>query len=495
MNGEVPNGCEAEGHLANQKPSKPRASKKMKPRHLPLIASLLLISCATGPTELVDDQTDDASCFRVATCVEQGQEAMEQGRIDEAVPYLTEACRRGAAEACRMLAAGHAVGSIGERDIDTAEALYRWGCFDAGDALSCHGLGELVRLELVDDDEGDGGAAYFERACDLGAGEGCHDEAVVAVEQEQPDEETEQWAVEVFQRACDEGLAAGCVNLGYMTAAGRGIGRDHGEAAKVFHDACEGGDEGWSAHPLAGLSRDADPDAFAVAEFRPEVACEQLEVLLVGGYEERIISAVDAETEALRECYDDARPDGESRVGRLTIRAGVTAAGDGVSPEIVDDELRLDDVAECVQQMLDRHLDDRADDEAVYETQWGISFVHPPKLDGAERVDWQLEGCDARAVQREVGEIFEELQECGARHMERHPDDPGAVVAMWTMEPTGEVGEIAMESTVQRRGIHSCLEETIQTVAIPEFDGDACPVQVPFLFSDGTRLHFSVVGR
>lgn len=458
--------------------------------------AMVLVGCSTGPVELLDvGEAQDASCFRTSSCIEEAQKARAAGEVGRAVPYLIEACESGSAKGCRLLASSYAIGSIGQPDPERAASLYRWGCEEAGDGASCHSLGELIRLERVEESGEERARTYFGRACQLDYGPGCHDEAIVELRGDQTGEDVQEAAVEVFAAQCEAGLDVACVNEAYMMAAGRGTARDHGEATERFDRMCRAGDEDWTAHPLAGLTRPSDPDVHTVAEYSPEVACEQLEVLTVGGYEERIIAAVDAESDRLRRCYDEARPDDRRTVGRITVRVGVNDDGDGVDPRIVDDELGLDDLADCVENsLLDRHLEDYAGGAATWETQFGISFVHPPLEVLDRQVGARAGGCDEEAVQMQVSEIFPDLRECGTRHLERHPDDPGAVVAFWTIGPSGQVDDISMTATNRQAGLKSCLEETIAAIEIPPFDGEACPVQVPFLFSGGERLHFSVVG-
>ena len=458
---------------------------------------LAAVGCApSGPTEVVDGVATDgeASCFRASSCVEVGEEQVAQGRFSQALPYLVEACERGAVDGCRSLARLWAIGAVGEPDFERAAALYRWGCREADDGPSCHAHGELTRLGVIDDPDGDAGRGDFERACELGETAGCHDEMAVVIEQSDGVEgDVEERALQTFEELCDQGLSVACTNRGYMLAAGRGTGREHRQARRLFEDQCDR--EDWSAHDLAGLSHDVDPDVYAVAEYSPDVACEQLEMLVVGGYEERIIGAMNAETNMLRQCYQEASWDhGHVRSGRITVEAGVSEEGDGIAPEIVDDELGNGEVRECVEQVLSRHLEDRSVGDAKYRTRWGISLLHPPEFEMAAGGEGGYDDCDPQAVQRAVGERFGELQQCGSRHLEEHPQDPGAVVAVWTMESSGRVGDVAMETTVDDAGLTQCLEETIRQIEIPAFEGQACPVQVPFLFSGGNRLHFSVVG-
>lgn len=456
--------------------------------------ALVFAGCASpGPVELLDDWDtgEPASCSGGSTCLEQGVEASQKGRFDEAEPMLLEACREGELEGCRRLADAYAMGALGEGQWERAAALYRWSCEKRDDGQSCHSLGELIRRGVVDDGR-QSALGYFEDACRLGESAGCHDRAVMWIESDDVDEAAEERAVEIFRRRCDDGLSAGCVNLAYMKAAGRGTARAHGEARELFGRECEEGDKRWERAALAGAfsPTEAAPDAYAVTAYRPVVACEQLEVLVVGGFEERVIAAFDAERDALQQCYDQARR-GDERSGRIIIEADVAGDGDGIAPRIVDDELGLVAVKGCVEEMVQRHLRDRRRGGGQYTVRWFISFVHPPGGKPEE-----IGGhCDVEEVQMAVSNAFSALQSCGARHLERHPDDPGAVVIRWSFGPSGEVGEVAMTSTVRKEGLGSCLRDVIERLEISSFEEGSCPVQVPFSFGGGQRLHFSVVGR
>lgn len=446
---------------------------------------------STGPVEIVDDMEVDkeVSCTRSSTCLQRGVEAKQQGLFAEAKPDLVEACKRGSARGCRMLANMDALGALGQPDFERAAQLYRWGCDKAEEGASCHSLGELYRLGVL---EGQRAAHYFSRACELGETAGCHDAGVILLEHRESDEEDRTQAFSAFEAACEHGEAAGCVNLADLKASGWGTARDHDEARKLYQEQCEVGDDGWSAHRLASLSRDAQPQFYAVAEYEPEVACQQLELLVVGGHEEMIMAVMDAESDELRACYNDARPDDQSRMGRLFIETEVAMDSRGGMPQIVDDELELEEVTECVESILSRHFGELNGEPAPYTARWGISFIHPPRgiVD-----EGPVGGCDEQEVQMAVSEAFGDLHACGTDHISRHPDDPGAVMALWQMNPSGAVGEIATSTTIHHPELVECVEEVIRAMEISPFDGEVCPVQVPFVFSGGDALHFSVVGR
>ena len=464
-------------------------------RVLWLIAMVGLVSagCASGPVELLDElgADEDGDCKSSSACLESGVEQANMGRLDEAEPLLTEACRAGEVEGCLQLGHIFALSAFAQPPADRAEALYQWGCNEAGDGAFCHALGELHRLRMASQPSDEKAEQYFSKACEMGEVAGCHDRAVVTVEGRDIDEDQAEQVMAAFADACERGLNAGCVNQGYMMAAGRGVAREHGTAKRLFEQVCDDGAEGWRAHRLAGLVGDDEPDFYAMSEFSPAVACDQLEVLVVGGFEERIIAAFDAEEDDLRRCYDEARDGDEKKIGRMTVEAGVSGDGAGVSPRIVDDELGLGDVSDCVEQMLARHLDDGAQARAEYSVRWRISFIQPPQ--SAEVDDGPR--CEASEVQIAVSEGFSALQECGVEHTERHRDDPGAVVARWDFAPGGGVEGVAMTSTVDDGGLKACLRRVIESFEIPPFEAESCPVQVPLSFSDGEQLHFSVVSR
>lgn len=459
-----------------------------------LLASMVVLAagCApSGPVELLDEvDAERGDCARTVTCLERGEQAAKAGRFTEAVPDLKEACRGGRPAGCRLLADLKALGAIGEPDFEMAASLYRWSCRQREDGASCHSLGELHRLGAVD---GEGTAEeWFRRACQLGEPAGCHDEFVVRLRSEPADDDLEGRAADVFGETCGKGFAPGCVNRGYMLAAGRGVGRDHGAAAELFAAACDE-QPGWEPHRLASLTRADDPDVYSTAEYESEVACEQKEVLVVGGYEERIIAAFDAEEETLRGCYDEASfTDGLT--GKVSLVAGVSTDGDGINPRVDADELDSPEVRGCVEEMLSRHLDDPTDAEAAYRTEWVISFLPSPAMDLETGGSGETR-CDRQEIRDELGDSFDQMRACGTRHVERHPEDPGAVVVRWNFGTDGDVDAVETTSTVTRGALSKCLSERVEKLQISPFDRGPCDVQAPFSFSAGDLLHFTVVGR
>ncbi len=461
------------------------------------MAALAAACSSTGPVELTAgfDIDEEVSCTRSSTCLERGLQAKRKGRFPEAFPDLVEACERGQAAGCRHLANMDVLGAMGEPNLERAEALYRWGCEEGGEGASCHSLGELYRLGLHPGEELEGARRYFSMACERGEFAGCHDAAVVLIEGRSSDEDEHEEAFSVFEESCERGESIGCVNLAYMKASGWGTVRDHDAAQQLFERECERGDDGFESHRLATLSRDAEPGAYAVAEFRPQVACEQLEVLVVGRQEEMIMAVMDAERESLRQCYNDARRADEVRTGRLMIEADVAMDSRADAPTVVEDSLGLEEVNRCVERVLSRHFDELNEENAPYRVRWGISFVHPPDEDAGAEAEEEPGGCDVQEVQLAISEAFADLQACGDQHIRRNPDDPGALVALWEMGPSGRAQTVSVTSTVSEGGLVSCLESVITSMQISPFEGAPCPVEVPFVFSSGEELHFSVVGR
>lgn len=477
-----------------------------------LSSSMMGCATATGPTELLEQmEVDDARCRPGARCAELGLDASQEGRFDEAMAYFHRGCQLGEVVACRRLGDAYALGQPGDSDLRRAAALYRWNCEQRDDGASCHSLGELYRLQAwpgsLPADEG----ANFRRACELGELTGCHDGAVLLLLGDDVDDEVEEAAAEIFEETCRRGLAPGCTNLAYMMAAGRGTARDHGQARQILEEQCRL-DDAWVSHPLASIptaesedesdGEELDKEVYAVTEYSPEAACAHLEVLAVGSFEERVIAAVDAERDELRRCYDRARPEGEDQVGRLIFEASVSIDGAGNEPRIVEDTLGFDEVRQCAQRAMSRHLDDGGDD-GPYRSRWGISFIHPPQTpppataadQSEDGDDDNYQGCRPEDVQEAVGGVVEGVRRCGREHLDLNSDDPGAVMVRWNFTPSGRVNQISTIATVVDPGLIDCLDIALRTMEIPAFDGGLCPVQAPFVFSRGDELHFSIISR
>ncbi len=456
-----------------------------------------VMGCAAplvGPPEVVEAlQEADAPCPSVPKCMERGEAAREGGQVSESFLYFKQACGYGDPLGCRHLADSYALGSLGEFDFDLAGVRYRWAC-EQGDGVACHSLGVLHRLGVGDEPENRAPRDFFRKACELSELEGCHDEAVESLRVEGVEEEVEERAVSVFEEACSAGLSAGCTNLAYMKAAGRGTARDHREALTLFSEQCEGA-QSWTDHRLGPLSELEDLEVYGVAQYQPEVACEQLRVLVTGTFEERVISAVDAERQELEVCYENEREKIERTVGtrnyqrgRILMQADVGSDGGGRNLEVINDTLGLEAAQDCVLVAMNRHLDDGSGaGEGVYQVSWGLSFVDEPpqrESDGAQR------SCDAEAVQAAVGQQIPEMKSCVDEYFQRSDSEAHAMIMRWYFAPAGHVDEVLMRVSLGAESLRNCLRETIEEIEIPIFESGECSVQMPLVASDGKDLHF-----
>ena len=316
-----------------------------------------------------------------------------------------------------------------------------------------------------------------------------HDRVVMLLRSGVEGEEGEEKAVRIFEEGCAEGLAVACTNLGYMRAAGRGGPRDHREALKLFSEHCR-------ETEIKGVGG-REEEVFLSEEFDGSQACEQWEVLATGLFEERVISSFQAEDQELGDCYEEAMQEaGMASAGRITLEAMVSADGSGGEPTLIEDRLGLEGVRECLQGVLDRHLEDGVRGEARFRVQWAVSFLHSPNwAAGGEREEPAVVACEPEEVQRGVGEIYPDLKACGEAHLERFPGDPGAVMIRWEVEPEGGVEVVESVSTVESELLPRCLEAVVLEMSLPRFEEGECPVQLPLRFSDGGQLHFSVIRR
>ena len=459
---------------------------------------LWMMGCASapllGPAEVVEAVRDsDASCRSGPRCVERGKEARADGKISVSFMYFQQGCAFGDPTGCRHLADIYALGSLGEFDFDLAGGRYRWAC-EQGDGVACHSLGVLHRLGVGDEPENRDARGFFRRACELSEIDGCHDEAVESLRVEGVEEEVEERAVLAFEEACSAGLSAGCTNLAYMKAAGRGTARDHREAHALFSEQCEGS-QSWAGHRLGPLSELEDLEVYGVEQYQPEVACEQLRVLVTGTFEERVISAVDAERQDLEACYENEREKIERtrgtrnyQRGRILMQADVGSDGGGQNLRVIEDTLGLEAAQDCALVAMNRHLDDGSGvGDGVYQVSWGFSFVDEPQRresEGAQR------SCDAEAVQTAVGQQIPEMQRCVEEYFRRSDSQDHAMIMRWYFAPPGHVDEVLMRVSLGAESLRNCLRDTIEEIEIPAFETGECSVQMPLVASDGEDLHF-----
>lgn len=478
--------------------SNSRNVRLMKISGVGLALILWAMGCASapllGPADVVEAvENGDSSCRSGPRCVERGIEAREDGKISVSFKYFQQGCAFGDPTGCRHLADIYALGSLGEFDFDLAGVRYRWAC-EQGDGVACHSLGVLHRLGIGDEPENRDAQGFFRKACALSELEGCHDEAVESLRVEGVEEEVEERAVLVFEEACSTGLSAGCTNLAYMKAAGRGTARDHREAHALFSEQCDSA-QSWTDHRLGSLSELEELEVYGVAQYQPEVACEQLRVLVTGTFEERIISAVDAERQDLEACYENEREKIERtrgtrnyQRGRILMQADVGSDGGGRNLRVIEDTLGLEAAQDCVLVAMNRHLDDGSGaGDGVYQVRWGLSFVDEPQRresSGAER------SCDAEAVQAAVGQQIPEMKRCVDEYFQRSDSEAHAMIMRWYFAPAGHVDEVLMRVSLGAESLRNCLRETIEEIEIPAFATGECSVQMPLVVSDGKALHF-----
>lgn len=471
--------------------------KKVRRRALFLALVGFGAGCASGPVELLDElEAEVASCGSGARCAADGIEAVQAQDFSSAMAFFHRGCRLGEVLACRRLGDGYARGDGGVVDLEVAGKLYGWSCVE-GDGPACHSLGELERLRAGQGDMQRAKRA-FERACQVGEPTGCHDLALLNLREGGDEPRSQEEAAQVFEELCVAGLWPACTNFAYLLAIGRGVARDQSRALALFEKACRGARE-WQAHPLAPLasggSADEEPELFTMSQFDAEAPCGQLEVLATGSFEERVIAAFAAEQADLISCYEGIRQSDKSdkeQVGRITVQAKVGVDGDGEGLEIAADTLGEEAVASCVEQAMRRHLVDGAAGEGRFLVDFDLSFIHSPTRQNDE--DEEV-GCDPKEVRRALEEASAPIQSCGRRYLEEPQGAPGVVMARWSFGGDGQLQNLKMISTLEDRPTLQCLRSTLEEMEIESFDSGGCPVQAPFVFTRGDRLHFTVILR
>jgi uncharacterized protein len=146
--------------------------------------------------------------------------------------------RYGRAADCAAAALRADVGVDGARDPAKAAMLFGLAC-DKGDADSCLWLGadrELAKDRLA-------AAAYYQRACGLGAGQGCGQ--LAALHQDGAFDGFKAFAIAeaLHLHACTLGWGKSCAAAGNLVSDGRGIARDLEAGKKLFAEGCETADE------------------------------------------------------------------------------------------------------------------------------------------------------------------------------------------------------------------------------------------------------------
>jgi TPR repeat protein len=190
-----------------------------------------------------------------------------------AAQKLEKACDAGMAVACVALGELVEQGADRGKDPILAGKLYEKGC-KGGEASGCERLGR-VRLAARDSA---GAAKFFEQACDGGSARACAEVARLL-----PDGQLAQ-AVTFYRRACEGGDVYSCTTLGALYEAGApGVPRNALMAENTFRRACYRGDADGCAH-FGRLVYTRNPseaqNAFKQACIRQnKIACAALNVL------------------------------------------------------------------------------------------------------------------------------------------------------------------------------------------------------------------------
>jgi len=146
--------------------------------------------------------------------------------------------RYGRAEDCAAAALRADVGIDGAKDPAKALELFGIAC-EKGDADSCLRLG--ADRELGKDAAS--AATYYQRACTLGAGQGCGQLAALHQEGALDGFKAFATASSLHAQACAFGWAKSCAAAGHLASEGRGVARDLEAGRKLFAAGCEAGDQ------------------------------------------------------------------------------------------------------------------------------------------------------------------------------------------------------------------------------------------------------------
>ena len=159
--------------------------------------------------------------------------------------------QQGRAADCAAAALRADVGIDGTKDPAKAQKLFGIAC-EKGDADSCLRLG--ADREVAKDAAA--AATYYQRACTLGAGQGCGQLAALHQEGALDGFKAFDTAASLHAQACSFGWAKSCAAAGHLVSEGRGVPRDLEAGRALFAQGCEAKDEG-SCTALARTRCDA----------------------------------------------------------------------------------------------------------------------------------------------------------------------------------------------------------------------------------------------
>jgi TPR repeat protein len=192
----------------------------------------------------VNASADFAAAMEAVTCgdtvevtIRRGDEQLTRSVSPiSAIPFYTDACRKGLATGCFRQGWLTAGGAGVEKDAERAEELYDQACrLESGAACR-----ELARLWSAPERAADR-VRLLERSCALHFATGCVDLAFDYATGHDGVARDDARATPIFVEACDGGEASGCYNAGLMYDDGRGVPEDPAAAAAAYEDGCRGG--------------------------------------------------------------------------------------------------------------------------------------------------------------------------------------------------------------------------------------------------------------
>ena len=153
-------------------------------------------------------------------------------------------CDRGLHESCINLGQMWRDGTEVPKSIMSALIAFQKAC-DLGSGDGCTRLGDLVinEPEVTQGDQQEWiPRVIFERACDLGDASGCNNLAVINHRGLGGPKNT-KLAIHYFHKACDAGVSQSCRTLAQIYARGVEVRRDYSAAAEMIKKACAAGDD------------------------------------------------------------------------------------------------------------------------------------------------------------------------------------------------------------------------------------------------------------
>jgi TPR repeat protein len=145
-------------------------------------------------------------------------------------------CDKGNAASCGILG-----GKLADKnDYAGATAPLKKGC-DGGHARSCANLGIMMTKGLGMKADVAGAIPLFEKSCQAADGVGCRELGRNYLLGNAPATKDEARAAKLFKQACDGGDDDACGLLAGQLEEGKGVTKDRNQAGKLYKRACDGG--------------------------------------------------------------------------------------------------------------------------------------------------------------------------------------------------------------------------------------------------------------